>query len=486
MRDRHRLAAPGAAHRLPAASSVRPHLCRGQLQAVAHRQLLRPGRHHDRAGVSPVLRHGELREHLPAAPDRRHGHRHAVDRGHRRGRVVVGRSPGEQPAGAAVRQRRRPLRRAVQRLHAQDQADARRAAREPAAPGRRLRAPADPESAVRFGVRRAAAGPRLLVSRELRSRPREPHGRAVPGRERRTEPDADRQRPGAADRRRRVRLHAGPTAAVESHRWESPLRRDTAVRHPDGPLHHHHRRSTQPSLRRPALVQPGHWRESAATPEHAQRVEAGLVHGPHQLRVREPLPAHADRPVRRLEPPGGRAQVVVLPFGGPGLAAGRGAVHARLRVHLRAEAARQRRHHRQHLHQPVPDVGRPRPHPLQLRRRQRRGLPPGCHPQPRPRVGANGQTRRRRGLRPVPRSHQRHARLLSRAHQRPAAAALAAGLDRLHPGAPEHRQDGEPGLGSQHHHGQPPGRRGRPPLDHRSELHPQPQLHPRAGERRGG
>src|SRR5439155_1663879 len=115
----------------------------------------------------------------------------------------------------------------------------------------------------------------------------------------------------------------------------------------------------------------------------------------------------------------------------------------------------------QHLHQPVPDVGRPRPHPLQLRRRQRRGLPPGCHPQPRPRVGANGQTRRRRGLRPVPRSHQRHARLLSRAHQRAAAAALAARLDRLHPGAPEHRQDGEPGLGSQHHHGEPPGHRGR-------------------------
>src|SRR5213080_4155373 len=226
--------------------------------------------------------------------------------------------------------------------------------------------------------------------------------------------------------------------------------------------------------------------ENPQPPEYAQRVEAGLVHGPHQLRVCEPLPAHPDRPVRRLEPPGGRAQVVVLPFGGPGLAAGRGAVHARLRVHLRAEAARQRRHHRQHLHQPVPDVGRPRPHPLQLRQRQRRGLPPRCHPQPRPRVGANGQTRRRRGRRLVPRSHQRHARLLSRAHQRAAAAALAAGLFRLHPGAPEHRQDGEPGLGSQHHHGEPPGHRGRPPLDHRLELHAQPELHRRAGERRGG
>src|SRR5205823_5634790 len=126
-----------------------------------------------------------------------------------------------------------PLRHALQRLHPEDQADARRAAREPAAPGRRLRAPADPEPAVQFGVRRAAAGPRLLVSRELRPRPREPHGRAVPGRERSAEPGADRQRPGAAHRRRRVRLHAGSAAAVESHRRESPLRRDPAVRHPD-------------------------------------------------------------------------------------------------------------------------------------------------------------------------------------------------------------------------------------------------------------
>src|SRR5207249_292795 len=60
------------------------------LQAIARRQLLRPGRHHARAGVSPVLRHGELREHLPAAPDRRHGHGHAVDRGHRRGCLRLG------------------------------------------------------------------------------------------------------------------------------------------------------------------------------------------------------------------------------------------------------------------------------------------------------------------------------------------------------------------------------------------------------------
>src|SRR5213596_1283273 len=103
------------------------------------------------------------------------------------------------------------------------------------------------------------------------------------------------------------------------------------------------------------------------------------------------------------------------------------------------------------------------------------GYRPGAIPNP-DLVGANGQTRRRRGLRPVPRSHQRHARLLSRAHQRAAAAALAARLDRLHPGAPEHRQDGEPGLGSQHHHGEPPGHRGRPPLDHRLELHAQPEL----------